>query len=686
MASIILFSRLFIRNFSSKSGQKFPIVSHLGHIKSHSRKFAKICIPQNYISLRYIQSQAFIEEETMTYKIIEHIRSNPKFASQKDIRLVNFDENYLDITHAVQQKLLVIAHSPNVQPDDIFKLFALYTTSKKSIMQDVINEQQLMTSVRMKIRDLLPEMDIKQLASLSMYLKQLRSQSVRYIMNIASDVARECEQRALESPLPLTLELFDILMILYGNNVYRKRPYETFSFIFESYIDSAPPHHLVQISHYIGLGKRKNIDSVKESEMIDNLIDRLENEFESLSFVDAGIAISGLFKINAKFKPENKFLEKVVECLKARAESCEGWTGNSLECYSFVSMLKLLRSSKYHENDKFEVLIPILKNFVLDLDDSALSPQALSHLIAIFSTSNIYDKELFDKLVLIAAEHIKSFSVGQNDMRLKDLSKFLYSMSHTGHTYSKEFLLSCEGALWESVHNGEAAKHPYYLCDALLSMAISGHFNKSLLQEAFNPSFVLNELKAHQRSKRLARLRLLYEYLRYELPDFKVQPPDISDTDVPKRSIREEVYYRPILTQVSKSIAWINEQIGEKMLTLKFPVPFINYASVVLDLNDIEDVLENFDTVGINGHHIINQLSNIKENTGRNLVNLEIMDQHTGINKSSTPTGLVALKQSILEHQGWGVVRMSELECSHLGDESSLLAALILDKLCKVDQ
>lgn len=380
MASFILFSRIITRNLSIKSGQKFPNVFSLGHIKSHSRKFAKLCIPQNYISLRYIQSQAHIEEETMTYKIIEHLRSNPKFASQNDIRLVNLDGNYLDITHAVQQKLLVIAHSPNVQPNDIFTLFALYTTSKKSFMQDVINEQELMTSVRMKIRELLPEMNVKQLASLSMYLKQLRSLSVRYIMTIASDVARECEQRALESPLPETLELFDILMILYGNNVIHKRPYETFSSIFEGYIDSAPPHHLVQISHYIGLGKRKKIDNVKESEMIDNLIDRLENEFESLSFVDVGIAISGLFKINAKFKPEDKFLEKVVECLKARAESCEGWEGNSLECYSFISMLKLLRSSKYHENEKFEVLIPILKNFVLHLDKSALSPQALTHL------------------------------------------------------------------------------------------------------------------------------------------------------------------------------------------------------------------------------------------------------------------------------------------------------------------
>ncbi|CAL4116037.1 unnamed protein product [Meganyctiphanes norvegica] len=686
MASFIGISRLFIRNFNSNSARKFHILSSFDHKKAFLRKIAEVCTSQSYSALRHLQSQKYIEEETMTYKIIKHIRSDPNFASQNDIRLVKLDGNYLDTTHAVQQKLLVIAHSPNVKPDEILNLFALYTISKKSIMQDVINDQQLMTAVRMKIRNMLTEMDIEQLASFSTYLKQLRSQSVRYIMSIASDIARECERRALESPLPQTLELFDILMILYGNNVFRKKPYETFSSIFESYIDSAPPHHLVQISHYIGLGKRKKIVNIRESEMIDNLVDRLEKEFESLSFIDAGIAISGLFKVNAKFKPDNIFLEKVVECLKARAESGEGWKEHSLESYCFVSMLKLLRSSKYHENKKFEDLIPALKKFVLKLDDMALSPQGLSHLIAIFSTSNIYDKKLFEKLVSIAAEHIKSFSIGQNDMRLKDLSKFLYSMSHTGHTYSKEFLMACEGALWESLHNGDAAKHPYYLCDALLSMAISGHFNKSLLQEAFNPSFVHSELRAHQRSKRLARLQILYEYLKYELPDFKVQPPNISETDVPKRSIREEVHYRPVLAQISDAIAWFNEQIGIKLIFLKFPVPFINYASVVLDLNDVDNLLENFDGLGNNGHHILNQLSNVKENTQRNFINLEILDPHTGINNCKWPTGLVKLKMKILEHRGWGIVRLRESECTRLGDDHSLLAAMILDKLCKVDQ
>lgn len=409
----------------------------------------------------------FSEEDTMSFKILEHLRTN------NECTLGSNRLNAYSNAHAVHQMLLVISHSPVVKTNDILQLFSLYSLSKHSVVQDVISKKPLMMTVKRKVKENISNMTQGELKTLAMTLQKLQFQKIRYLMDIAANIGLECKERAMKADLQQSLELFEILFIMYRNNMYKRKEYDIFMSLFETDIASAQPQHLVKILYYLGLGKKKKLSK----DFVDLLVRKLDTHFKDLSFEDAGIAVAGVFKCNVKLEKSSSVIHKTVQHLKTKVEECSHL--NDLESYCLVAMMKIIRAAKYKDQE----LLSSVNTFILRTD-ADLSPQFIAHTLALYASSFVYHPETFIMFENVIIQHLRAPS---QTVRIRDLARVLWCFSHVSHKCSTDFFKIVDESLMEFVHSGEIDLQPHFLSDALFSMAILEHYPQELIKEAFKP-------------------------------------------------------------------------------------------------------------------------------------------------------------------------------------------------------
>lgn len=417
----------------------------------------------------------FVEEDTLSFKILEHMRISDKYATANTMEKI--EKNSSESSQAIKQMLLVIAHNPDVKTSDVLRLFSLYASSGRFLSQDLISNKSLMSEAKHKILQSFPWMTENELKNLAYLLKELEFEKSGYLQYLVKGVNEECLKRALASDLPESLRLFDILLILHGNAIYRKREYTTFISLFEANLDTAHPHHLVQILHYIGLGKKKKLSK----EFIQLIIGKLDKHLDDLTFRDLGIAVAGIFKSNVKLNRTSAFVKKVADCMKCKIK--ESVLLTDIEIYALVSIIKLIRVARFHDDD----LLSTVKLFVMSCDESVLNAQIVPHILAMFSNCNVYDQEIFDKL---ENQVLKLIRAESHELRMRDLTRVLWCFSHVGHRCNIQTLEVFDEAFMEFIHKGEVARSPYFLSDALFSMAILRHYPEALIKEAFKPEII----------------------------------------------------------------------------------------------------------------------------------------------------------------------------------------------------
>lgn len=614
----------------------------------------------------------YVEEETLSYKVLEHIRSNAIYdAIPRNVEKPKLVSNAFDDKAAVKQMLLVIAHNPEVKVHDILKLFSLYASSQQYVMQDIIADKSLMKSVLLKVTQsfsLMKPLDIQQLA---LSLRELHSQKLGYLRAIANNISIHCEKTALESDLAQSLELFDILLILYGNNVYRRDQFDTFMSLFEANINSAQPHDIVQILHYIGLGKNRKLSK----EFADKAIRKIEPHFHTLTFADAGIAAAGVFKSGVNLDASSPFVQKTAQHLKSKIKETSSLI-NDLESYGIVAMIKLLRVAKYEDDD----LLSHISEFVLKTDKSNLNPQVVPHVLAFYANSRVYNERIFSKLENVILESLGKPSY---PIRIRDFTRLLWCFSYAGHKCSTQLFAEIDKFLMEFVHGSEIRKSPHLLSDSLLSLAICGHYPQDLIKEAFQPEMVKG-LKGHQRSKQLSRLLTLYECLLIEVPELTVEVPTASQRELPMRTLSDEIFHRPALAKLMEGATFINEVLGAKVLKLKFILPNINYANLILDFNQLKHMTPVTSSESFaQQDHIIQQLSDVEEKCQGKCVAIELLDSHLLIQETLQPIGIVRLKLRLMRQMGWNVNEVLFTEVDECGNDIKAVAALIIDKITK---
>ncbi|XP_066964556.1 uncharacterized protein [Macrobrachium rosenbergii] len=614
----------------------------------------------------YSTKTAVSEQETLSYKVLEHIRGNVDYVTSPAQQEKQFPLGSVsDMKYAIKKALLLIAHNPEVKVSEILQLFSMYASSGQFVMQDIISNKTLMKSVQSKVMSNISLMNVSDMRHLAVSLRELENQKIGYLSAIRGHLANQCKTKAVESELSEVLQLFDVLLILFGNNVYKRKEYETFISLFESFLSIAEPHELVQILHYVGLSKKKSFSK----EFIDNIVKKLEPRFSHLSFCDAGICVSGIFKSGVNLDKSSHLVHQTVQHLQNRMkESC---ALSDLESFAFVSMIKVLRTAKY-ENDEF---FSDLGEYTCKMSEVYLTPQVVPHILALYANSRIYEKELFCKLEQVTLEHLKDHT---SNVRVRDISRLLWCFSHTGHGCNPQLFTLIDKYL--SFIHGSQINKDHHFSDSLLSLVICGHYPEDLIKLAFMPTQITG-LRGHQRSKQLSRLVTLYESLKIEAPELNIGKPQLSQGDLPMRTLSDEIQHRPGLSKVMEGARCINEILGANVLKLKFLIPSINYANLIVDFDNLKSV-ETLSSCGslVERNHILGQLLAVKDRTS-NLIAIELLEPQFLIKPSLEPTGFIRLKLRLLRHSGWDVKILSHRELEECGDDTRAIAALVLDKV-----
>ncbi|KAK8743781.1 hypothetical protein OTU49_001262 [Cherax quadricarinatus] len=612
----------------------------------------------------------FLEENTLSSKILNYLRTGTKYSVADIPGIDRINSNVCNDAYAIHQMLLVISHSLVPKANDVLKLFSLYAILKHSILQDIISKKSLMVTVKKKVYDSVSLMTQDELRNFAVVLKEMNFQKTRYLMELAGYIDSECEKRAWNGNFEQCLELFDILLILYGNNIYRKKEYDTFMSLFEKHTESFQPQHLVKVLYYVGIGKKKKLSR----EFIDKLVRKLGVHYQDLSFQDAGIAASGVFKSNIKVDKASPFIIKMVQHFKTKVEECTSIY--DLESYGLVAMMKLIRATKFQDIELF----PPLNAFIMSTNLNTLSSEVVAHTLALYANTGVYHPEIFTKLQNILIHHLEDPS---HTVRLKDLSRILWAFSHVSHQCDKAFFKEIDKYLMEFVYNGEIDTYPHYLSSTLLSMAVLEHYPQELIKETFRPERI-HRLQGYQKSKQLSRLLMLNECLKLEFPELILEIPDISKSNLPLRTLTDETNHRPALATLMEGAFLINQIVGASVLKLKFPITHINYASLLFDNSELKDQnciwLPN--STG-QRDHVLQQLSMIKENFFVQHIAIELLDSHTTLS-TSEPIGIVKMKMRLLSQRGWEVKKVHSKDVENCQGDVQALATLILNELTKV--
>lgn len=169
----------------------------------------------------------------------------------------------------------------------------------------------------------------------------------------------------------------------------------------------------------------------------------------------------------------------------------------------------------------------------------------------------------------------------------------------------------------------------------------------------------------------------LYEAMKIEAPEIFVPLPETYTSVVPKRTLSDEMLYRPALANLMKGVNFINKSVGLYVLELKFPISFINYASLIYDARELkmQNTAKNF---------VSEKLTSIRKVVGANRVAFEIIDSHSSIFGSVDLIGILKMKLRLMKQCGWAVYTIIEDDINRFNCDEKTMAAFILDTLSKI--
>ena len=174
----------------------------------------------------------------------------------------------------------------------------------------------------------------------------------------------------------------------------------------------------------------------------------------------------------------------------------------------------------------------------------------------------------------------------------------------------------------------------------------------------------------------------LFESLQIEVPTLAVEKPSLSQNELPIRTLSDEIFHRRGLAKLMEGAKFINEVIGSNVLRLKFLLPSINYANLVLDLNELRTVASRSSAeMNTEQNHIIQQLSVVNERCHENLLAVEVLEPEFLIKPTSNPVGIVNLKLRLLRESGWLIKILSYDEVEECGNDTKAIAALLIERI-----
>lgn len=470
--------------------------------------------------------------------------------------------------------------------------------------------------------------------------EQLKETVTEFILNkdhndkILSFLDDECGRRAIKWTVAFSLYILDAWILIDEQFALHGKFFNILINLWCTQIRFCTKENLVQMIYYLGRSKKPAIPL---------LIKQLETAFvknsANINLTEWGIICTALFKMKTKIKLE-QLLQSIVNNIKSNI-----WI---IDKFDLISMLKVLRQSLYYEETFFRLLEDYVKKEYFNF-----TVAECVHIIATFANVGWYDDDTFRCLEVQVLKH---FENNLPDIRLKDISKFLWALSHVNHKCQTENFYPIVIKMIKKF-NKISIKNYHYLIDCAHSLIILDYYDKDILNNILSIDFI--KLMSSSRNKPFHQLYFIDRSIRIEVPSFQNThlPNDIYSKvhNLPLKSVLKDMterYGYQDLLQILKIYCCEKE-----LYQCLFILPHIAISSICLEAEIIDNTVRLLEYNRVNS--IINKDNSNKIcNVNGNHLHIcfEILDRSLMLKSKNEAIGLINTKIRQLRKLDYGVV------------------------------
>lgn len=464
---------------SSLSGQISPRYSTLVCTNYHRIFFNKLCINTSFQLC--VDKNIFTTAKSLKFQDIVTQQMSFYFKQQNALDALKEDSLHIELSEAEQDQLIPkylisIATDPEVNHENILKIFQLYASSHRPLMQEKIDFPQQFNALLPVAEQSLKYMTFSELKQLGASLSAIRNQKLSLVNSLINSLCQECSARlnAQNISLSLSIQYFEVIFEIYGNGITGKDYYETFLDLFLSGLNEANDKELLQIMLYSTLSQKH-----AHLELVNNCMKKIDSTIDSIPLVACGIMANSLIRSGMKLDAQMPILPKMIKKLINEMNSKS--SRSVLDVLSIASIVELLRLSRYFKDQK---LIEAIETFILKCNDDYLDDNTLPQFVAFLANQN-YNKEAFTKVENILMEKLQDDT--GTFIPLASMARIMWAFSTCDHRCSRQFVELLFGDLHSQVASQKTQTNFLKFTDIITSLAIMGHYDYDLCEEVFAP-------------------------------------------------------------------------------------------------------------------------------------------------------------------------------------------------------
>lgn len=462
---------------------------------------------------------------------------------------------------------------------------------------------------------------------------------VRMYTDVVNALDEECESRVDRAEFRELVSMMHGFMYLLPNKITKLKTYrKAMPRLVEMFGRNVNRKDFMTVLFFLGLWKKNAAGSrLMEQFVGDYLGEFLNEEMELMDFV---ILANALYKTSVRIKDEH-FRNRLVEEIANFEDK---------DMALFVTLVKCARMNRISS----ERIVDKLKNVVQNQSES-LDFRGLSHLFAYVADNLIKDDSLTELFLAECRKHIETEILTQSEksdsppqsFRAKDLSTFLWSCSTLSIPMEDIDLdvKDLKDAIFQKVENGEYRYIPDTLVDTCLSLWLMGHPSVDLMSSVFGDrQMTQNFMK--DRAKIESRRDLLLACAEFERPEaFKIisKLPRVRAYQLDRPAPDYLVKNRREVQRVLRCLESVKDKLQISEITLNLPIRALNIAGLLVRMDNDE------------------------------IVNLDVLDRAYCLSDKQTPSGLMLLKQRLLNKVG---VETHLINCLQMESDDALIQTL----------
>lgn len=454
----------------------------------------------------------------------------------------------------------------------------------------------------------------------------------RMYTDVVNALDEESETRVERAEFRELVAMMHGFMYLLPNKITKLKTYQkAMPILVQAFARNANRKDFMTVLFFLGLWKKNAAGSrLLEQFLQDHLGEFLNDEMELMDFV---IVANASYKTSVRIK-DGPFRDRLVE------EICK-FENNDMAL--FVTLIKCARMNRIRSDR----IVQKLKSVLQDKPELA-DFRGLSHMFAYVADNLIKDDALTELFLGEASKHIEAEILAQpektdsapQNFRAKDFATFLWSCSTLSITLEQLELEAkdVKDLVFRKIDNGEYRFIPDTLVDTCLSLWLMGFPSVDMMSSIFSDSQFAQHFKK-DRVKIESRRDLLLACAEIERPEaFKIisKLPRVRAFQLDRPAPEYLVKNRRDLQRVRACLESVKDKLSISGVEFTAPIKFLNIAGLLVKLDNEE------------------------------VINLDVLDRAYCLSDQETPSGLVLLKQRLLNKMGVETVLVSVPSWSQL--------------------